>query len=93
MLELYKSQRFQQEYTDYRNQISVISVPDVCQRAENLLAKLVGEVKFLDKQHEEMVVTNKLPMRLTESKSKIKEIRKELDILLKDFNSIKPYSK
>lgn len=88
MLELYKSQKFQQEYADYRNQIDTILLIDVRQRAETLLATLVGEVKFIDKQHEELFVTNRLPVRLGESKSKIIQIRKDLEKLLKDSKSL-----
>jgi len=84
MLALYNSERFQREYANYRSRIDELATPSVRQRAENLLANLVGEVKFLDKQHEEMFVSNKLPVRLNESKSKIQNTRRELERLLKD---------
>jgi len=88
MLALYKSEKFQKEYQEYMRQIEEISMPAVRQRAETLLANLVGEVKFLDRQHEEMFVTNKLPMRLGESKSKLMEIRRDLTKLLKDSKTL-----
>jgi hypothetical protein len=88
MLALYKSEKFQKEYQEYMRQIEEIALPAVRQRAETLLANLVGEVKFLDRQHEEMFVTNKLPMRLGESKSKLMEIRRDLTKLLKDSKTL-----
>jgi hypothetical protein len=87
MLALYNSERFQREYANYRSRIDEISTPSTRQRAETLLANLVGEVKFLDKQHEEILISNRLPVRLNESTSKIQDIRKDLERLLKDSKS------
>lgn len=84
MLAISKSQRFQQEREKFRSQIDHLTTPAMRQKAENLLSKLDNEVKYLDGQHDEMFITNKLPVRLDEVKSKIQEIRRELDRLLRD---------
>ena len=85
MLELIKSQKFQEEYQGYQARIEKIASGNVKNQATALLKSLVNEVKSLDAQHQEMFTSNQVPMRLDEIRNGIGGIRKKLDTLLKDW--------
>lgn len=87
MLELIKSQRFQEEYKMYRGKIDNITNVDVRSQAETLLKTLTNEVKKLDAQHQEMFSGNQLPMSLGDARSGILTLRKKIDSMLKDWES------
>jgi hypothetical protein len=89
MISLLESEHFKRDYANYKNQISNIQREDLKQRANDLLNKLISEIKMVDLQHQELFATHKMPMRLEESKKKILDIRKELDRFLKDCTAIK----
>jgi hypothetical protein len=89
MISLLESEHFKRDYANYKTQINTLSRDDLKQRANELLNRLIGEIKILDSQHQELFTTHKMPMRLEESKKKILDIRKELDRFLKDCLSIK----
>jgi hypothetical protein len=84
MLELIKSQRFQEEYQTYQTKIKNITNESVRNQATVLLKTLVNEIKNLDNQHQDMFSGNKMPMGLSDSRSNVVTIRKNLDKLLKD---------
>jgi hypothetical protein len=89
MISLLESEHFKRDYDNYKTQINNLSRDDLKQRANELLNRLIGEIKILDSQHQELFTTHKMPMRLEESKKKILDIRKELDRFLKDCLTIK----
>jgi hypothetical protein len=89
MISLLKSEHFKRDYDNYKTQIDNLSRDELKQRANELLNRLIGEIKMLDSQHQELFTTHKMPMRLEESKKKILDIRKELDRFLKDCLTIK----
>ena len=89
MLELIKSQRFQEEYKMYRDSIDAITNDEVRVQAEALLKNLVNEVKKLDNQHQEMFSGNQIPMALGDSRSGIITLRKKLDKLCNDWKTLK----
>jgi hypothetical protein len=85
MLELIKSQRFQEEYQTYQTKIEKISNEDIKNQATVLLKTLVNEIKKLDSQHQDMFSGNQIPMGLGDVRSNITNIRKKLDKLCKDY--------
>jgi hypothetical protein len=89
MISLLESEHFKRDYDNYKTQINNLNRDDLKQRANELLNRLIGEIKMLDSQHQELFTTHKMPMRLEESKKKILDIRKELDRFLKDCSTIK----
>lgn len=89
MISLLESDKFKTEYNNFRQQISELAREDLKKRGDQLLNKLVGEIKFLDTQHREMFTSHKVPMRLEESKKKITQLRKELDKFIKDCSTVK----
>lgn len=84
MLELIKSQRFQEEYQMYQTKIEKISNEDIKNQATILLKTLVNEIKKLDDQHQDMFSGNQIPMGLGDVRSNITSIRKKIDRLCKD---------
>ena len=84
MLELIKSQRFQEEYQMYQTKIEKISNEDIKNQATVLLKTLVNEIKKLDSQHQDMFSGNQIPMGLGDVRSNITNIRKKLDKLCRD---------
>lgn len=88
MLSLYKSERFQNDLNAYKEKISTISDNNLKSNVENLVAKLISEVKKLDLQHEEMVINRQMSSSGQDSKTKITEIRKSIDKKLKDWAAI-----
>jgi hypothetical protein len=85
MLELIKSQRFQEEYQTYQTKIEKISNEDIKNQATVLLKTLVNEIKKLDSQHQDMFSGNQIPMGLGDVRSNITNIRKKLDKLCRDY--------
>jgi ElaB/YqjD/DUF883 family membrane-anchored ribosome-binding protein len=88
MLSLYKSERFQNDLHTYKEEIEKISDDTVKKNVENLISKLVSEVKRLDSQHEEMIINRQMSSMSDDSKTRIMEIRKSIDKKLKDWNSV-----
>jgi hypothetical protein len=88
MLELIKSQRFQEEYKTYREKIDSITDADVRSQADALLKTLVNEVRKLDNQHQDMFSGNQVPMGLGDSRNNIVLIRKKIDKLCKDWGQL-----
>jgi predicted nuclease with TOPRIM domain len=92
LLELIKSQRFQEEYKSYRSRIDKITNTDTRARLDALLGTLVNEVRKLDNQHQEMFSGNKVPSSLSDSRYSILTVRKKIDTILKDWERSNPAS-
>ena len=88
MLSLYNSEKFQKELKIYKEQIEKISDDTVKKNVENLISKLISEVKRLDSQHEEMIINRQMSSSGQDFKTKITEIRKSIDKKLKDWAAI-----
>jgi hypothetical protein len=86
---LEKSSRFQEDYTRYQSAIAEMPEGDFKQDVNQLLKKLVGEIKKLDSMHMEMVYTRQLPSMGTDMKQEITAIRRQLEIKIKDWNESK----
>ena len=82
---LQKSSRFQEDCARYRSAID--SMPDGVskQDSQQLLNKLVAEIKKLDSMHMEMVYSRQLPTMGGEMKQDITDIRKKLETRIKDW--------
>jgi hypothetical protein len=85
MLSLEKSQTFQNEMKTYRELLENLSDPNLKKEVNELIRKLLWEVKNIDIQHNNMITTRKMPAFVDESKHKIQEIRSRLQKLSKDF--------
>lgn len=83
---LQRSSRFQEDCTKYRTAID--SMPDGAakQESQQLLNKLIAEIKKLDSMHMEMVYSRQLPSIGGEMKQDITAIRKKLETRIKDWS-------
>jgi hypothetical protein len=83
---LQKSSRFQEDYERYSTAID--SMPDgaVKQESQQLLNKLVAEIKKLDSMHMEMIYSRQLPTMGNDMKQDITEVRKKLETRLRDWS-------
>jgi len=71
--------RFQKEYQDFAEKISRIDDDGIRLQMNQMLMKLVREVQFLDKQHEELASGAKLSSDvLTDHRSSLKSIRQQI---------------
>ena len=76
---LQRSSRFQEDCEKYRTAID--SMPDGAakQESQQLLNKLIAEIKKLDSMHMEMIYTKQMPSMGTDMKQDILSLRKKLD--------------
>ena len=83
---LQRSSRFQEDCEKYRTAID--SMPDGAakQESQQLLNKLIAEIKKLDSMHMEMVYSRQLPTMGSEMKQDITAIRKKLETRIKDWS-------
>ena len=83
---LQKSSRFQEDCVRYRAVID--SMPDglAKQESQQLLNKLIAEVKKIDSMHMEMIYSRQLPTMGNDMKQDISNIRKKLETRLRDWS-------
>lgn len=77
-MQLSKSQRFLQEYNGWNEKIQKITDPNIQNEMKKLLNQLVSEVKSIDRQHEDLILTNQLPTAVKDYQSNLTEIRKKI---------------
>ncbi len=82
---LQKSSRFQEDYERYRTAIDTMPDGAAKQESQQLLNKLVAEIKKLDSMHMEMIYSRQLPTMGSEMKQDITAIRKKLETKLRDW--------
>jgi hypothetical protein len=76
--------KFISEYKDLSEKISKISNEDKKNELNDLLKKLVAEVKAIDSDHQELVFSPKLSTDAVERKQNLAAIRKKLFDRIKD---------
>jgi|688.fasta_scaffold05710_16 hypothetical protein len=87
MLSLLKNERFQSEYRGWKTKIDGIEDNGIKTELQELLNKLVNEVRRLDNQHQELATSHHMPVGVNEIKSNITEIRKKILKKLRDYSS------
>ena len=86
MSSLIKSTRFQEDCAKYRTAIDTMPDGQAKQESQQLLNKLIAEIKKLDSMHMEMIYTRQMPSMGTDMKQDILALRKKLDNKLKSLN-------
>ena len=76
---LQRSSRFQEDCAKYRTAIGTMPDGPAKQESQQLLNKLIGEIKKLDSMHMEMIYSRQLPTMGGDMKQDITNIRKQLD--------------
>ncbi len=86
-MKIYESERFQFEYRSFKEQINQIDNSNLKRELEDMLMKLVTEVKSLDKQHDDLYNLSKLDRdSINDSRKNISDIRKKLTKRIEDFS-------
>ena len=86
MLSLLKSERFQNDYKKYESEIEKIQDLKIKVNLENLLQKLVTQVKSLDKQQNDLIFSKDVKtFDRVSITGKILETRKSLERKIKDY--------
>jgi hypothetical protein len=86
---LQKSSRFREDCDRYQSAIDEMPDGDFKQEVNQLLKKLVGEIKKLDSLHMEMIYTRQLPSMGGDMKQEITTTRRQLETKIKDWNESK----
>ena len=86
MSSLIKSTRFQEDCARYRTAIDTMPDGPAKQESQQLLNKLIAEIKKLDSMHMEMIYSRQMPSMGTDMKQDILSLRKKLDSKLKSLN-------
>jgi len=83
---LQKSSRFQEDCNKYSTAIDRMPDGTVKQESQQLLNKLIAEIKKLDSMHMEMIYSRQLPTMGGEMKQDITAIRRQLETIIKDWS-------
>jgi hypothetical protein len=86
MSSLIKSTRFQEDCEKYRTAIASMPEGAAKQESQQLLNKLIAEIKKLDSMHMEMIYTKQMPSMGSDMKQNILTLRKKLDSKLKSLD-------
>lgn len=85
MLNLEKSENFQTEYKMFNDKISAISNESVRLELQGMLQNLLKEIRYLDQQHQDLSLNNRLPAGAIDTRQNITLIRKNLMNKLRDW--------
>ena len=86
MSSLIKSTRFQEDCEKYRTAIDNMPDGSAKQESQQLLNKLIAEIKKLDSMHMEMIYTKQMTSMGSDMRQDILSLRKKLDSKLKSLN-------
>ena len=86
MASLIKSTRFQEDCERYRTAIDGMPDGPAKHESQQLLNKLIAEIKKLDSMHMEMIYTKQLPSMGSDMRQDILTLRKKLDTKLKSLD-------
>lgn len=73
------SERFKNEYKKYQERIAKVTHEPLQQKLTEALLKLREQVVFLDRQHEQVYVSYRIPADVQETRNNISQIRKILE--------------
>jgi hypothetical protein len=82
---LQKSNRFQEEYKKFRSTIDSMPAGTARSEAEQLLNKLMAEIRQLDTYHNDMIMNRQLGTMSADIRDRIANLRKRLDKKLSDW--------
>jgi hypothetical protein len=77
-MRLEKNERFVKEYSEFDRKISKISDDRIKKDMTQLLNQLLGEVRELDRKHQDLVISANVLSNATENREKLQTIRKKI---------------
>lgn len=81
------SERFKAEYKKYQDRISKVTHEPLQKKLTEELLKLKEQVVFLDRQHEQVYVSYRIPTDVQETRNNISQIRRVLEEKLAAWES------
>jgi mRNA-degrading endonuclease YafQ of YafQ-DinJ toxin-antitoxin module len=82
-MKLEHSKQFQKDLTRYRAAIERMTTVESKGKLEYLIQNLLSEIRYLDSQHDELNISKTLPSTIVDSRSKITDIRNQIENLVK----------
>jgi len=83
---LQHSDRFQTDYKAYQAKITNVTDPTLQKELITLLVKLKEQVGFLDRSHEQIFLSGKMPSDVSDLRSNVSRYKKSLDQKLADWD-------
>jgi hypothetical protein len=84
-INLESSPKFREDFIKLKERISKIPEGDIKVQLEGYLRTLVSEVRNLDVMHGELTMRKDLPNGVSDSRTKIVEMRKKIDRILESW--------
>lgn len=84
------SEKFKTEYNSFKQRIASVTNEKAKSEMNMLLISLLKEVRALDSHHSDLLVKKELPSMVSETRSKVSEVRQNLLRRLEDWERIKP---
>ncbi len=81
------SERFKQDYKQFQDRIAKVTNESLQQKLTELLLNLKEQIIFLDRQHEQVYVSFRIPTDVQETRNNIGQIRKSLEDRLATWES------
>jgi len=73
------SERFKQDYKQFQDRISKVTNESLQKKLTELLLNLKEQIVFLDRQHEQVYVSYRIPTDVQETRNSVSQIRKSLE--------------
>lgn len=83
---LENSEKFKTEFNNFKSKISEITNESVKKDLNEKLTQLLREVRFIDMQHQELLMRKEIPSMVPDSRSKLSEVRKYIIKKLEDWD-------
>jgi flagellar biosynthesis chaperone FliJ len=79
MISLFDSPQFKSDYKKYQEEIKQISNEEKKNELTKLLIEFVEQVKLIDRYHNELQLSNRIPTAISEARSSLASCKKKLD--------------
>jgi hypothetical protein len=86
-IKLQDNPRFVAEYADYKKRILAITDQRLQDELTKLLVQLKEQVRFIDRTHEQVYMTGRIPGEVSDLRNDLIKHRKTLDQKLRDWES------
>jgi hypothetical protein len=82
-MKLENNETFKKDLDRYKQAIERMPTKETKNKLEYLIRTLILEIRYFDSQHDELNISKTLPGTIIDSRSKIFEIRSQIENLLK----------
>jgi len=86
-IKLQNNPRFVEEYTSYQKRIAAVTDTRLQEDLTKMLVQLREQVRFIDRTHEQVYMTGRIPNEVSDLRNDLIKHRKTLDQKLRDWES------